>query len=117
MALREETVLDKCDSRYIVRVPRSQVTGRSSLRNLVLLQEMQQLVMHEHGIYSAIFIDAETEQEIIRRDLERMENILLFCTVAVNVCTSTKQVFTLVHARRHGLSIEAGVRLVVVTEI
>ena len=59
-------------ARYMV-VGRSSRNDLQEQRNLTLLPEMRQVVMHERGIHSAIFIDVETELEIIQRDLDRMD--------------------------------------------
>jgi hypothetical protein len=73
-------------------------------RNLVLLQEMRQAVMHKRGIHSGIFIDSDTEREIIRRDLKRMTEILTH--PLERVVLDETNLFTLAHARRRGISIE-----------
>jgi hypothetical protein len=75
--------------------------GEPHPRNLVLLQEMRQLVMHEHGIHSAIFIDSCTEVEIVERDLARMDDILRHDDERLYL--DETNVFTLAHATRRGL--------------
>lgn len=87
-------------ARYMVQQTASQPFPQ---RNLVLLQEMRQLVMHEHGVHSAIFIDASLEEEIIRRDLHRLEMIVQSREQLVYVDETGP--FTLAHARRHGIGI------------
>jgi thymidylate kinase len=77
-------------------------------RNLALLQEMRQLVMHERAIHSGIFIDAETEDEIIRRDLERLE--IIRDSASDRVYLDETNIFTLAHARRHSVTIEQSLR-------
>jgi thymidylate kinase len=91
-------------ARYMTRESRSQFPRKTPPRNLRLLQEMRQLVMHERGIHSAIFIDSETEQEIIARDLARLRTTL--CTNRESTFLDETSVFTLAHARRQGLPID-----------
>jgi hypothetical protein len=73
-------------------------------KNLILLQEMRQVVMHERGIHSAIFIDVDTENEIIRRDLDRMDQII--AAGDTRVYLDETSVFTIAHALRRGISVD-----------
>lgn len=72
-------------------------------RNLVLLQEMRQLIMHERGIHSGIFIDRDAEEEIVRRDLERLEMVVAGGKGLIYLDETS--VFTLAHASLRGLPI------------
>jgi thymidylate kinase len=92
----KSTVKSYLYARFMTRRP-----GEPHPRNLVLLQEMRQLVMHEHGIHSAIFIDSCTECEIVERDLARMDDILRRADERLYL--DETNVFTLAHASRRGL--------------
>jgi hypothetical protein len=64
---------------------------------------MRQEVMAAHGIHSAIFIDTETELEIIRRDLARLDRI---GADYHRVYLDETSIFTLAHARCRGLDVQ-----------
>lgn len=88
-------------SRYMVCDPRGAETSLRH-RNLALLPEMRQTVMHERDIHSAIFIDGETELEVIRRDLKRMDDLR---QEGGRVYLDETNIFTLAHARCRGVGV------------
>jgi thymidylate kinase len=90
-------------SRYMA-IARSQTPGATpEHRNLFLLPEMRQLVMHERGIHSAIFIDIDTERKIVERDLARMDDIIEKADDRIYL--DETNIYTLAHARRRGLHV------------
>ncbi len=90
-------------SRYMTNARPQTEEAPPAHRNLILLPEMRQSVMHDHGIHSAIFINTETELEIVERDLARMDHLL--GDGDDRIYLDETNVFTLAHALHRGLAV------------